>query len=151
MFRGVRVADLMTRDCTQVDGNTIFQTFVHEFLPHTGRRCFLVVEKPQISGLITLNEVKTIPQARWPFTTVYDVMVPLERLRTVTPETPVPEALEIIGRENIHQLPVVSNGHLEGMISRDQIMNQAADPRRTENVNQLREHFRFPCPIAVAA
>jgi CBS domain-containing protein len=42
----------------------------------------------------------------------------------VTPETPVAEALEILGRENIHQLPVVSNGRLEGMISRDQIMNQ---------------------------
>ncbi|PYS53387.1 MAG: hypothetical protein DMG13_12900, partial [Acidobacteria bacterium] len=75
-------------------------------------------------GLITLNEVKAIPQARWPFTTVYDVMVPLERSHTVTPETPVTEALELIGRENIHQLPVVSNGQLEGMISRDQIMNQ---------------------------
>ena len=124
MFRGVRVSDLMTRDCTQVDGNTNLQTFVHEFLLRMGRRCFLVAEKGQFTGLITLNEVKAIPQARWPFTTVYDVMVPLERLRTVTPETPVTEALEIIGRENIHQLPVVSNGQLEGMISRDQIMNQ---------------------------
>ncbi len=123
-FRGVRVADLMTRDCTPVDGNTNLQTFVHEFLLRMGRRCFLIVEKGQFTGLITLNEVKAIPQARWPFTTVYDVMVPLERLRTVTPETSVIEALEIIGRENIHQLPVVSNGHLEGMISRDQIMNQ---------------------------
>jgi Zn-dependent protease/CBS domain-containing protein len=123
-FRGVRVADLMTRDCTQVDGNTNLQTFVHEFLLRIGRRCFLVAEKGKFTGLITLNEVKEIPQARWPFTTVYDVMVPLERLRTVTPETPVAEALEILGRENIHQLPVVSNGRLEGMISRDQIMNQ---------------------------
>jgi CBS domain-containing protein len=34
------------------------------------------------------------------------------------------EALEMIGRDNIHQLPVVSNGKLEGLISRDQIMNQ---------------------------
>ena len=51
-------------------------------------------------------------------------MVPLEHLRTVTPETPVSEALEIIGRENIHQLPVVSNGSLEGLISRDHIVNQ---------------------------
>jgi Zn-dependent protease/CBS domain-containing protein len=123
-FRGVRVADLMTRDCTPVDGNTNLQTFVHEFLLRTGRRCFLIAEKGKFAGLITLNEVKTIPQARWPFTTVYDVMVPPERLRTVTPETPVSEALEIIGRENIHQLPVVSNGRLEGMISRDHILNQ---------------------------
>jgi Zn-dependent protease len=75
MFRGVRVADLMTRDCTQVDGNTNLQTFVHEFLLRMGRRCFLVAEKGSFTGLITLNEVKAIPQARWPFTTVYDVMV----------------------------------------------------------------------------
>ena len=121
-FRGVRVADLMTRDCTQVDGNTNLQTFVHDYLLRSGRRCFLIVEKGQFIGLITLNEVKAIPQARWPFTTVYDTMVPLERLRTVTPETPVTEALEIIGRENIHQLPVVSNGGVAGMISRDQIL-----------------------------
>ena len=123
-LRDVRVADLMTRDCTPVDGNTNLQTFVHEYLLRMGRRCFLIVEKGKVIGLVTINEVKPIPQARWPFTTVYDVMIPLERLRTVTPQTPVTEALEIIGRENIHQLPVVSDGHLEGMISRDQIMNQ---------------------------
>src|SRR5207247_10806584 len=87
-------------------------------------QCLVIVEKWLNRVLITVNEVKAIPQTCWPFTTVYDVMVPLERLRTVTPETHVTEALEIIGRENIHQLPVVSNGRLEGMISRDQIMNQ---------------------------
>jgi Zn-dependent protease len=123
-FRDVRVADLMTRDCTPVDGNTNLQTFVHEFLLRTARRCFVVLEKGKFIGLITLNEVKAISQARWPFTTVYDVMVPLERSHTVTPETPVTEALELIGREKIHQLPVVSNGRVEGMISREQIMNQ---------------------------
>jgi Zn-dependent protease/CBS domain-containing protein len=122
-FRGIRVTDLMARDCTPVDGNTNLQTFVDEFLLRMGRRCFLIVEKGQFVGLVTLNEVKTIPQARWPHTTVYDVMIPLQRLRTVTPETTVIDALEIIGGENIHQLPVVSNGRLEGMISRDQILN----------------------------
>jgi CBS domain-containing protein len=107
-----------------VDGNTNLHTFVYQYLLHTGQRCFLVVEKGEFSGLITLNEVKAIPQARWPLTTVSDVMVPLQRLHTVTPETSVSDALEIIGRENIHQLPVVVNGRLEGMISRDQILAQ---------------------------
>ena len=50
-------------------------------------------------------------------------MCPLEQLRTVTPETPVSEALEIIGREDITQLPALANGRLEGMISRDQILS----------------------------
>jgi Zn-dependent protease/CBS domain-containing protein len=124
MFRGVRVADVMTRDCTTVDRNINIQTFVHDFLLPTGRRCFLIEDGDRVIGLITLNEVKSIPQARWPFTTVYDVMVPLERLRTVTPETPVKEAMEIITRENVHQLPVLLNGRLAGLISREQVMKQ---------------------------
>ncbi len=121
-LRGVRVGDLMTRDCTLVNGNDNLQTFVHDYLLHTGRRCFLVAEQGVVTGLITPNEVKGIPQARWPFTLVYDVMRPLEQLRTVTPETPVSEALEIIGREDLNQVPALANGQLEGMISRDQIL-----------------------------
>ena len=121
-LKGIRVGDLMTRDCTMVDGNTNLQTFVNEYLLHTGRRCFLVAEQGNVTGLITPNEVKDIAQAKWPFTTVFDVMRPLDQLRTVTPETPVSEALEIIGREDINQLPALANGRLEGMISRDQIL-----------------------------
>jgi Zn-dependent protease/predicted transcriptional regulator len=121
-LRGVRVGDLMARDCTVVDGNANLQTFVHDCLLHTGRRCFLVAEQGEVTGLITPNEVKGISKARWPYTTVFDVMRPLEQLRTVTPETSVSEALEIIGRDDINQLPALANGRLEGMISRDQIL-----------------------------
>jgi CBS domain-containing protein len=38
------------------------------------------------------------------------------------PETSVSEALIIIGRDDINQLPVLANGRLEGMISLDQIL-----------------------------
>jgi Zn-dependent protease/CBS domain-containing protein len=120
--RGVRVGDLMARDCAVVDGNSNLHTFVYDHLLHTGQRCFLVAEQGEVTGLVTQNEVKVIAQARWPYTIVFDVMRPLERLRTVTPETPASEALEIIGRDNINQLPALTNGRLEGMISRDQIL-----------------------------
>jgi Zn-dependent protease len=76
-LRGVRVGDLMARDYTVVDGNDNLHTFVHDYLLHTGRRCFLVAEQGVVIGLITPNEVKGIPKARWPYTTVYDVMRPL--------------------------------------------------------------------------
>jgi Zn-dependent protease/predicted transcriptional regulator len=121
-LRGVRVSDVMARDCTVVDGNSNLSTFVHDYLLPTGRRCFLVAEQGEVTGLVTPNEVKGIAMERWPYTTVYDVMRPLEQLKTVTPETPVSEALEIIGRDNINQLPALANGRLEGMISRDQIL-----------------------------
>ncbi|MEP7337834.1 MAG: site-2 protease family protein [Acidobacteriota bacterium] len=121
-LRGVRVSDLMVRDCALVDGNTNLQTFVEEYLLRTGQRCFLISEKGTVAGLITPHEIKGVERARWPFTLVYDVMRPLDQLHTVPPDTPVSEALTIIGREDLNQLPVASNGRLEGVISRDQIL-----------------------------
>jgi predicted transcriptional regulator len=123
-LRGVRVGNLMARDCAVVDGNLNLQTFVHDSLLRAGRRCLLIVEQGgAVTGLITPNETKGVEQARWPHTTIFDVMRSLDRLRTATPQTPVTEALEIIGRENINQPPVVTNGRLSGMISRDQILH----------------------------
>jgi Zn-dependent protease/predicted transcriptional regulator len=121
-LRGVRVADVMARDCPIVDGNTNLQTLVDEHLLRTGGRCYLIVENAVAAGLITPNEIKSIERARWPYTTVYDAMVPIERLKTVNPEMPVAEALETLGRANVNQLPVISNGRLEGIISRDRVL-----------------------------
>jgi Zn-dependent protease len=121
-LRGVRVADVMARDCAQVDGRTNLQTFVDEYLLRTGRRCHLIVENGATAGLITPQEVKAVERARWPYTTVYDAMVPIDRLKTVNPGMPAAEALEMLGRADVNQLPVVSQGRLEGIISRDRLL-----------------------------
>ncbi|HEY6403895.1 MAG TPA: CBS domain-containing protein, partial [Blastocatellia bacterium] len=60
-------------------------------------------------------------RALWPSATVEDAMLPLDLVHTVTPETPVAEAWEVMGREKVSQLPVVSGGLLEGIISLDHI------------------------------
>jgi hypothetical protein len=76
-LRGVRVSDVMSRDCAYVDGRSNIETFVNDFLLRTGRRCFLIAENGAIAGLITPNEVKGIARPRWPYTTVNDAMRPL--------------------------------------------------------------------------
>jgi CBS domain-containing protein len=121
-LRGVRVGDVMSRDCAYVDGRSNIETFVNDLLLRTGRRCFLITENGVISGLITPNEVKAIARPRWPYTTVNDAMRPLSQLRTITPDASAVEALELLARENIHQLPVVSDGRLEGIVTREHIL-----------------------------
>lgn len=120
---GVRVADIMTRDCPTVDGWLNVQNFVEQELLRTGRRCYFVLEKGEIAGLVTPHEVKEIDRAKWPFTTLHDIMRPLEDLRAVTPDTSLNSALESMGRYDLNQLPVVSQGHLEGVLSRSEILN----------------------------
>jgi CBS domain-containing protein len=46
----------------------------------------------------------------------------LEGLRTVSPERPVAEALEMMGREDVNQMPVIREGKLTGIITRGHIL-----------------------------
>jgi Zn-dependent protease/predicted transcriptional regulator len=121
-LRGLRVADLMTRDYPRVDGRDNLQTLVDEHLLPTGQRCFIVEEKGNVAGIITPHEVKSTARARWPFTTIDEVMQPLERLHAVTSDTLVTDALETMGREDVNQLPVVNDGFFAGIISRGHIL-----------------------------
>ena len=120
---GVTVGDVMTSDCPTVSGNLDLQHFVEEELLKTGRRCFVVLENGAVAGLVTPHEVKQVARARWPFTTLRDVMRPLEQMRTVTPETPLTSALEMMTRQDLNQLPVVADGHLAGVLSRAQLVS----------------------------
>jgi CBS domain-containing protein len=120
-LRGVLVADVMDRNCPVVSSDSDLQTLVDQYLMRTGRRCFAVVEAGKIVGLVTLHEVKEVERERWPHTTVHDVMRPLDKLHTTAPNAPLTSALEAMATQDVNQLPVTSNGHLEGVISRDRI------------------------------
>ncbi len=121
-LRGVNAGDLVDRDCLVVDGHDNLQTFVNNYLLRTGVQCFLVKDGHGIEGVITPFEVIETDRSRWPYTTVEQAMRPLDRLPAVAPETPVTTALEIMDRENVNELPVASNGRIEGMLTRGGVM-----------------------------
>src|SRR5207237_750817 len=121
-LRGVHAADVMARDWPVIDGKLSLQTFVDDYLLRSAQRCFVVEEEGKVVGLVTPHEVKNIERTRWPQTTVREVMVPLDRLHSVQPTTPVTDALERMSREDVNQLFVLSNQHLDGIISRRDIL-----------------------------
>jgi Zn-dependent protease len=121
-LKGVRVSDVMTADCVTLDGNMNVTQFVEDYMLRSGRRCFMVAQNGEVIGLVTPHEIKELERARWPYTTLYDVMRPLDQLHTVTPTTPVMEALETMGRDDVNQLPVVSGSHLDGIITRANVI-----------------------------
>ncbi|MGH9370352.1 MAG: CBS domain-containing protein [Vicinamibacterales bacterium] len=83
---------------------------------------FFVVDGGRVSGMVTPNELKTVPRDRWNATPASDAMQPLERLHQINANAPVTQALDAIGREDVNQLPVLEQGRLRGVISRDHIL-----------------------------
>lgn len=120
-LRERRVADLMDRNCSTVDARLSLQDFVDEYLLR-GQHCFVVVQGNNIVGLITPHEIRQVPRELWPQTSVQSVMRPLRQLHTVTPDTPALEAFEMISSDDVNQLPVVSDGHLQGVFSRGRLL-----------------------------
>ena len=121
-LRGIRVRDVMAGDWSVIDAKTKLQTFVYDHLLKSGKRCFVVEDNGHVVGIVTPHEVKDVDREKWPQLTVAEVMLPLEKLHAVKPATTLTDALETMGREDINQLPVMSNGHLDGIISRSHIL-----------------------------
>ncbi|MEO5864712.1 MAG: site-2 protease family protein [Nitrospiraceae bacterium] len=119
---GLVAEDIMTRDCPTVSGRMSLAELVQEHILKTGQRCFVVAEGSRLDGLVTLHQIKAVPQSRWTDVSVEEAMTPLAKLRLVAPETPVLEVLQAMKGEDINQVPVAKGGQLVGMLTRDHIL-----------------------------
>jgi len=117
-----RVGDVMSQDCPAVEGNMSLRAFAENHILRTGRHCFVVLQNGRRSGLVTLDVLKKIDRTKWPFTMVADVARRFEQLLTVSPQTPLRRALELMAQDNVNELPVVSNGELVGFVSRGHVV-----------------------------
>jgi Zn-dependent protease/CBS domain-containing protein len=132
---GVRAGDLMSRDCAEVPGPTSVKDFVDEFLLRTGRRCFFVTVQDRIAGLITPHDVRALDRSLWPVTPVQQIMKPLDKVRAVSPETTASDALELMAREDLNQVAVISDHRVEGMLSRSNILSALRSRRELMGQN----------------
>jgi predicted transcriptional regulator len=121
-LRGVRVSEVMSRDCAIVSPRMSLQEFVNTYLLRAGERCFAVEDQGRFVGLITPRDVGNMPRDRWDKTTVREAMRPLQELHIITPETPVLDALKLVTSKDVNQLPVIANGTLQGVVSRSQLL-----------------------------
>jgi Zn-dependent protease/predicted transcriptional regulator len=137
LLSDLRVKDLMSRDFETVDPHMSLHDFVNQQLMRTGKRCFLVVENGQLLGMITSNEIRNVEPSRWPHKQVVDVMRPISQIHFVMPEMPALKALEIMSREDVHQLPVMSNGHVEGIITRAHVLEILQSRAELSNITHL--------------
>jgi len=76
-----------------------------------------VVENNRLVGIVTDRDIvlRTIAKGQDPNTKVCDIMS--RNVKTITPDTEVHEAAEIMAQKQIRRLPVVDNGNLVGIVS----------------------------------
>jgi len=122
-LRGIRVSQVMEQDCIRVPSLTPISQVVEERVLTGGERCFFVSDNGKLQGMLTLRDISQIPQQKWRFTTIQQVMVPANNLVTVEPQTELLNAMQTMDNANIAQVPVVENGELLGVLTREQIVH----------------------------
>mgnify|MGYP001765098070 CR=1 FL=1 len=123
---GLLAEDVMSRDCPAVAGRMSLAELVREHVLRTGRRCFLVTDDSRLEGLVTLHQIKAVPQERWAQVPVAEAMTPAAQVHTVPPSKPVLDVLRILEGEDVNQVPVVDGGRVVGMITRDHLLRVLA-------------------------
>jgi Zn-dependent protease/predicted transcriptional regulator len=121
MLAGLSAGDVMSPDVPTVPRDISIEDYVHEVL-RTGRRCHVVTGNAMAVGLVTLHRVQRFPKDEWNNTSVQAAMVPLNSIHWVSPTEPVMGVLERMQTEDVNQMPVLQQGHIIGMISRDSIL-----------------------------
>jgi Zn-dependent protease/CBS domain-containing protein len=121
MLSGVRAEDVMTTDVPTVPRDMSIEEYVQEVF-RTGRRCHVVVAGNEPVGLITLATARSVPRDDWQSLSVQAVMLAVDKIHWAAPEEPALGVLQRMQTQDINQMPVISDHHIVGMISRDTIL-----------------------------
>ena len=95
--------------------------FVFEHTLQRGQRALAGVEAGQLVGIVSITDAKHLAQEAWKTTSVSEVMTS-SPLATLAPEADLSAALELMVEKRVHQLPIVRDGVLVGMLSRSDVM-----------------------------
>ncbi|MCZ7574012.1 MAG: site-2 protease family protein [Ardenticatenaceae bacterium] len=122
MLEGVPVSRVMRANVPTVPPNIPISSLVYHYIMGTDERGFPVLEGDQVTGLVTLEDVRKVPREDWDTTTVGQIMTPADQLEMVTPREDAADALSKLMQRDVRQIPVMQNGHLIGMVRRRDIV-----------------------------
>lgn len=147
-FESTRVSDILKSKGKSADGSWLWCTTddsvydaVKSMTQHNVGA--LVVVKPgeenAIAGIITERDYlrKIIVQGRSSKSTkVGDIMTEENKLITVTPDTKVLQAMQLMTDKRIRHIPVIDNGGMVGMVSIGDVVRAVVSEHR-EELNRL--------------
>jgi len=121
-LRGIIASQVMTPHYMAVPPSTTINQLVQGYVLPTGQRFFLVADEDRFKGILTLRNIKSVSQSNWDTTRVEKIMVPADQLKVARPEQDALSVMEQMNENDINQMPVVHEGRVIGLITRDNLI-----------------------------
>ncbi|MBI3964434.1 MAG: site-2 protease family protein [Chloroflexi bacterium] len=135
-LHGLPVSRVMTQRIDVVPADLTVRALVQDHvLPHF-KRAFLVTDGRGLPGLVTVSDIRRLPDEDWDHTEIGAIMTQPDRLATVSPSDDALTAMRLLADRGVRQLPVIAAGEIVGFVELDDILRAIElqevlrDPRR---------------------
>ncbi len=120
-LKDITATNVMTRDLQLIRPDLKLSDVVRDYILVTGQDYFAVTETGQLLGTLTIRDVKRVAKKRWESTPVYKVMKASKDIMTVSGEESVSQIVEQLDQLKVDRVPVLEEGNITGMVTRDGI------------------------------
>lgn len=118
----VEVDEVMTHEVVSVSPDVPLQHLLLDYFLPYGYHGFPVMQGSQVLGIISLNDVRAVPEEARQTTRVEQVMRPADDQTIIPPQTSLHDALKKMQQHNLGRLLVMQGDHLLGMITKTGLM-----------------------------
>ncbi|AOY80546.1 site-2 protease family protein [Moorena producens JHB] len=110
-LEGLTAEDAVIANSPIVFADLSLREFANEYIIGKDQwRKFLVTDEAgQLLGVVIVDDLKTVPTSNWPVTPVRALMKSVKTFRTVQSDHSLLEVVKILEKEQLDQLPVVSD------------------------------------------
>jgi Zn-dependent protease/predicted transcriptional regulator len=120
----LRARDVMHTDFVSVPPGISLQEIVDHHMLGGGERAVMVADDRGVLGILTVRDVQRFPREEWGQVPAQRAMVPRERVVTVNADQPALEVLEKLAMQRLHQVPVLDEGRMVGMVTRRELLDR---------------------------
>jgi Zn-dependent protease len=122
----VPVSRLMFRQPRTVEPGVTLDAFVRDHLMAGDQAAYPVVSGGTLEGLVTIHDLRRVPQQDWPHVIVAEIMTSAGDLVTLPPDADAEQALQELGKHDFGQLPVVEDNRVLGLVRRRDLVKWVA-------------------------
>ena len=119
---GLTASEVMTSEYSMVPSSITVSDLVQRYVFPSGRYFFLVAEGDRLEGILTLANIKSTPRQGWSVTQVGEIMTPVDKLKVAHSNQSALSILEQMSESKINQMPVLNEGRVIGLITRDSLL-----------------------------
>lgn len=117
-LKGYTAQDVMIRDAPRLARYVNLMDLVAGAFVRSPHKLYLVTDGDDVAGILTIWQIRKVPQRQWSLTTVAHIMTPVEQLQTVRPTDDAPSIFEKFAQGQDDAVAVSSDGKVIGIITR---------------------------------